>query len=97
MRKYKIWFAGTASLIVEIFNSLFYNISKKLVRLNDRIEKRLTPESDAKMAETNIAYAIDLLPEHEATSKEKQILKGIYKRMAIKVMIGWIVIPISFI
>ena len=31
------------------------------------------------MAETNIAYAIDLLPEHEATSKEKQILKGIYK------------------
>ncbi|HRD44326.1 MAG TPA: CBS domain-containing protein [Ferruginibacter sp.] len=76
---HKIWFAGTASLIVEIFNSLFYNISKKLVRLNDRIEKRLTPESDAKMAETNIAYAIDLLPEHEATSKEKQILKGIYK------------------
>ena len=76
---HKIWFAGTASLIVEIFNSLFYNISKKLVRLNDRIEKRLTPESDAKMAKTNIAYAIDLLPEHEATSKEKQILKGIYK------------------
>ena len=60
---HKVWFASTSSLIIEIFNSLFYGLSKKLVRLN----------------ETNIDYAIDLLPEHEATSKEKQILKGIYK------------------
>ena len=76
---HKVWFASTSSLIIEIFNSLFYGLSKKLVRLNDRIEKKMSPESDAKMDETNIDYAIDLLPEHEATSKEKQILKGIYK------------------
>ena len=76
---HKVWFASTSSLIIEIFNSLFYGLSKKLVRLNDRIEKKMTPEWDAKLDETSIAYAIELLPEHDATSKEKQILKGIYK------------------
>lgn len=76
---HKVWFAGTASLIIEIFNSIFYGLSKKFVKLNDGIEKRLSPESHTKMDESNIDYAIDLLPEHEATNKEKQILKGIYK------------------
>ena len=40
---HKVWFASTSSLIIEIFNSLFYGLSKKLVRLNDRIEKKNVP------------------------------------------------------
>ncbi len=31
------------------------------------------------MDHSNLDYAIDLLPEHEATIEEKQILKGIRK------------------
>ncbi|MBL0182067.1 MAG: hypothetical protein IPP96_07135 [Chitinophagaceae bacterium] len=31
------------------------------------------------MDSSNLDYAIDLLPEHEATSEEKSILKGIRK------------------
>ena len=31
------------------------------------------------MDDSHLDYAIDLLPEHEATSEEKQILKGIRK------------------
>lgn len=76
---HKVWFASTASLIIEIFNSIFYRLSKRLVRFNDNIEKRLTPESDSKIGDTNLDYAIDLLPEHEASTEEKQILKGIHK------------------
>ncbi|MFZ1528876.1 MAG: gliding motility-associated protein GldE [Ferruginibacter sp.] len=76
---HKVWFASTASLIIEIFNSIFYGLSKRLVRFNDNIEKRLSPESDSKIDESNLDYAIDLLPDHEATTEEKQILKGIHK------------------
>ncbi len=75
---HRIWFASTASLIIEIFYSLFYRISIRMVRLSDLIERGIhsgTPGMD----DTQLEYAIDLLPEHEATSEEKQILKGIRK------------------
>lgn len=76
---HKVWFAATASLIVEIFNSLFYRFSKRMVRFSDSIEKRFSADSTPGMDSTKLDYAIDLLPEHEATNEEKQILKGIHK------------------
>ena len=76
---HKVWFAATASLIVEIFNSLFYRFSKRMVRFSDRVEKKFSPEKTAGMVNSHLDYAIDLLPDHEATSEEKQILKGIRK------------------
>ncbi len=76
---HKIWFASTASLIIEIFSSIFYRLSKRLVRFSDNIERRLSPQNSAAMDNSNLDYAIDLLPEHEASIEEKQILKGIRK------------------
>ena len=76
---HKIWFAATASLIIEIFNSVFYRLSKRMVKLSDRIEKKFSANNTNSMNRSNLDYAIDLLPEHEATNEEKQILKGIRK------------------
>jgi putative hemolysin len=75
---HKIWFASTSSAIVEIFNTLFFQLSNRLVRLSDKIE-RLFHAGSSQMDDTQLDYAIDLLPDHEATSEEKQILKGIRK------------------
>ncbi|MBC7511145.1 MAG: gliding motility-associated protein GldE [Ferruginibacter sp.] len=76
---HKVWFASTASLIVEIFNSLFYRFSKRMVGFSDGIEKKLSLKNSSSMDNSQLDYAIDLLPEHEATIEEKQILKGIRK------------------
>ena len=76
---HKIWFAATASLIVEIFSSIFYRFSKRMVRFSDRIEKKFSSENSLTMDRSHLDYAIDLLPEHEATTEEKSILKGIRK------------------
>lgn len=76
---HKIWFAATSSLIVEIFSSIFYRLSKRMVRFSDRIEKRFSAENSSNMDNSHLDYAIDLLPEHEATIEEKSILKGIRK------------------
>lgn len=76
---HKVWFASTASLIVEIFNSVFYRFSKKMVGYSDNIEKRFTSANSLMMDNSHLDDAIDLLPEHEATIEEKQILKGIRK------------------
>ena len=76
---HKVWFAATASLIVEIFNSVFYRFSKRMVRFSDRVEKNFSADNSSAMDSSSLDYAIDLLPEHEATTEEKQILKGIRK------------------
>jgi len=75
---HKIWFASTASLAIEIFNKIFFQVSTSLVTLSDTIEKRFHSGS-SRMDDTQLDYAIDLLPDHEATTEEKQILKGIRK------------------
>lgn len=75
----KIWFATTASLVIEIVNSIFYTLSRRLVKFSDSLEKKMSSENSSTMNERHIDYAIDLLPEHEATHEEKQILKGIRK------------------
>jgi gliding motility-associated protein GldE len=76
---HKVWFASTASLIIEIFNSIFYRFSKRLVGFSDGIEKKFSPNHSSTLDNSQLDYAIDLLPEHEATLEEKQILKGIRK------------------
>ncbi|UEG50442.1 gliding motility-associated protein GldE [Ferruginibacter lapsinanis] len=76
---HKVWFASTASLIVEISNSLFYRFSKRMVGYSDNIEKKFTSANSSMLDNSELDYAIDLLPEHEATIEEKQILKGIRK------------------
>ncbi len=75
---HKVWFAATASLIIEIFSTIFFRTSKRLVSLSDKIENQFHPGTPG-MGNTELDYAIDLLPDHEATTEEKQILKGIRK------------------
>ncbi|MEP7142191.1 MAG: gliding motility-associated protein GldE [Ferruginibacter sp.] len=76
---HKVWFASTASLIIEIFNSVLYSLSKRLVGFSDRIERKFSPHNSSLLDNSQLDYAIDLLPENEATMEEKQILKGIRK------------------
>lgn len=76
---HKIWFASTSSLLIEIINSLLYRLSKRFVRFSDRLEKRFSQDRTSSIDDMEIDYAIDLLPDHEATLEEKQILKGIRK------------------
>ncbi len=75
----KIWFATTSSLVIDIVNTVFYRLSRRLVSFSDGIEKKMSSENSSTMNEKHIDEAIDLLPEHEATHEEKQILKGIRK------------------
>jgi putative hemolysin len=75
----KIWFASASSLAIEIFNSIFYGLSKRLVRFSDRLEKSMSPDKNNSPDSGNLDHAIDLLPDNEATIEEKQILKGIRK------------------
>lgn len=75
---HKIWFASSASLIIEIFHSIFFKVSTRMVKLSDKIENTFHPATAA-MDNTQLDYAIDLLPDHEATTEEKQLLKGIRK------------------
>ncbi len=76
---HKIWFAASASLIVEIFSSIFYRFSKRMVRYTDSVEKKFASVNSSTLDRSHLDYAIDLLPEHEATTEEKSILKGIRK------------------
>jgi gliding motility-associated protein GldE len=76
---HKIWFASTASLTIEIFNNLFYRLSKRLVSFGDGIEEKFSQNKASMLDHSQFDYAIDLLPENEATIEEKQILKGIRK------------------
>jgi gliding motility-associated protein GldE len=76
---HKIWFASTASLLIEIFHSLFFSLSRRLVNFSDNIEQKFSPNNSSLLDNSQLDYAIDLLPDHEATIEEKLILKGIRK------------------
>ena len=76
---HKIWFAATASLLIEIFDSILYRFSKRMVSFTEGFEKKFSPKKSAAFESTELDYAIDLLPEDEASMEEKQILKGIQK------------------
>ncbi|MEO7313763.1 MAG: gliding motility-associated protein GldE [Ginsengibacter sp.] len=75
---HKIWFASTGSMVVELFQSLLFKVSRKLVNMSDGIESSLNSDAHS-MDDNQLDYAIDLLPDHEASIDEKQILKGIRK------------------
>lgn len=75
---HKVWFASSSSLILEIFTSIFYGIGKRIVTFTDNVEKKVGDQQGA-LDNSNLDYVIDLLPEHEASNEEKQILKGIRK------------------
>jgi len=75
---HKIWFASTASMTVDIFNSLLFKISKQLVSFNTSIEKAFH-FGNAAIEDTQLDDAIDLLPNNKTSNEEKQILKGIRK------------------
>jgi putative hemolysin len=76
---HKIGFASSASLVIEIFNSVFYLVSKRLVKFGERLEKKFTRDKNDNPDARSLDNAIDLLPDNEATMEEKQILKGIRK------------------
>lgn len=76
---HKIWFAATASLLVEIIYSIFYRISKRFVKYSDHIEASISFDKGVDADQSNLDDAIDLLSDEEATIEEKQILKGIRK------------------
>ena len=75
---HKIWFASTASMVVDIFNSILSRISLQLVALDSSVEGAFKSGNDIK-DESQLDLAIDLLPDNKASSEEKQILKGIRK------------------
>lgn len=75
---HKIWFASTASMTVDIFNGIFFKMSNRLASLDSSLEKKLgTNINDPD--NNSIDYAIDSLPDNEASNEEKTILKGIRK------------------
>ena len=76
---HKTWFASNASLVIEVFHSIFYGSSKRMIRYYDRVEGSLVSESETQFQNSNLDYAIDMLPESEASNEEKLILKGIRK------------------
>ncbi len=75
---HKIWFASTASMVVDIFNSILSRISLQLVAFDSSVEGAFKSGRDVKN-DSQLDLAIDLLPDNKASSEEKQILKGIRK------------------
>ena len=76
---HKIWFASTASMTVDIFNSLFFKMSRSLVIMSDSIERNFNSGFNDKDDNTQLDFAIDALPENKASNEKKRILKGIRK------------------
>lgn len=75
---HKIWFAANSSLVIEVFNSIFIRLSRRMVRFSERIERNFSGQAGL-VDDHRIDNAIDLLPETEVTQDEKRILKGIRK------------------
>ena len=75
---HKIWFASTASMTVDIFNSIFSRMSKRLAGIDTLIGNSLGGDINDP-DNSQIDYAIDSLPDNETSNEEKQILKGIRK------------------
>jgi putative hemolysin len=82
----KIWasqhnrrFAFNSSFAIGIIYSLFSRISKPLISVSDSIDNRFSNDDKPKLDGALLDYAIDELPDNEASKEEKQILKGIRK------------------
>jgi len=82
----KVWatqnnirFAYSASLLVEVVNSVFKGFSNWLVGYADRIERGLGHGKSNVYSLEELDHAIDLTTHQDATEEEKNILKGIVK------------------
>jgi putative hemolysin len=82
----KVWasqnnlrFAYNSSFIIEFIYLLFGNISKPLIKVSDNFNSRFVGDDKVKSDGALLDFAIDKLPENEASQEEKQILKGIRK------------------
>ncbi len=82
----KVWasqnnlrFAYNSSFIIEFIYLLFGNISKPLIKVSDNFNSRFVGDDKIKSDGALLDFAIDKLPENEASKEEKQILKGIRK------------------
>ncbi len=75
----QIAFASNASLILEIFSSIFKKYSAKISDKTLAHEQRLKKQHLTEQNEESIDEAIDQLSETEAGFAEKKILKGIRK------------------
>lgn len=82
----KVWatqnnlrFAYGSSFIVEVLHLLFGRISKWLVKLADRIGKRVGADRTDAMSMKELDEAIDIKTDEEASPEEKSIMKGIVK------------------
>lgn len=75
---HKIWFASTSSMVVEFTSLLFTRISRQVVYLNHTIESSFRSKNSGN-DERDAQMDIDLLDEEDASTEQKQILKGILK------------------
>lgn len=76
---YNLRFAYYSSFAVDITYSLFRGISKPLIKISDSLEQRFSGKNKPRVDGELLDYAIDALPEGEATQEEKKMLKGIRK------------------
>jgi putative hemolysin len=77
---HKVAFAASASLTLEIFYSLFYILSKRVVNYTEKMGRTANSYGNSiSVDKHDLDFAIDSLPDHEATIEEKKILKGIRK------------------
>ncbi len=82
----KVWasnqnlrFAFYSAFAVDVTYTLFRGISKPLIRISDSLEHKFAGKDKPLVDGELLDYAIDELPENEATQEEKKILKGIRK------------------
>lgn len=82
----KVWasnqnlrFAYYSAFAVDVTYTLFRGISKPLIRISDSLERKFSGKDKPRIDGELLDYAIDELPEDEATQEEKKILKGIRK------------------
>lgn len=74
---HKIWFATTSSMVVEITTLLFGKISNQVVKTDSVISRAIVGKAIASDRQSDLD--IDLLSDEDATSEEKDLLKGIRK------------------
>ncbi len=75
----KLRFARRSSLIVEAVYLLFGNISKPLIQVSDTLDSKFGNDDKQRLDGELLDFAIDKLPDNEASKEEKQILKEIRK------------------
>ncbi len=74
---HKIWFASTSSMVVELTTLLFGKISNQVVRTDNTLTKAILGKQKANEREAD--FDLELLSDEDASTEEKDLLKGIRK------------------